>query len=59
MKVWKNDFFVDKAAMEAIDKHWGTKKKKIGDNCPDCNGPLAHQEGCLRCPNPRCGWSPC
>lgn len=25
--------------------------------CPDCNGPLVHQEGCTKCP--ACGWVRC
>lgn len=27
------------------------------DVCPDCGGPIVHQEGCALCPV--CGWSPC
>lgn len=55
MKVWINDFFVNKEAMKAIDRHWGTKTKTLGNNCPDCNAPLVHQEACLKCSNPACG----
>ena len=25
--------------------------------CPDCNGPVLQQEGCLTCPS--CGWNKC
>jgi ribonucleoside-diphosphate reductase alpha chain len=27
--------------------------------CPDCNGPVIFQEGCVSCVDPACGWNKC
>ena len=27
--------------------------------CPDCSSPTIHEEGCIRCTSPSCGWSKC
>lgn len=57
MKVWENDFFVSKEAMEEIDKHWNNKIKTISNSCPECSVTLEHSEGCLLCR--ACGWTSC
>ena len=33
--------------------------KPSGNLCPDCGGMLKHEEGCVKCSNPRCPYSEC
>lgn len=45
-----------RASMESyFDKRYPEKP----DHCPECGSILAHQGGCVECPNPACGWAAC
>jgi len=41
----------------AIHTHAGSNGRQPRTRCPDCNAPLAYQEGCLLCT--ACGWNRC
>ncbi|MBU2616198.1 MAG: adenosylcobalamin-dependent ribonucleoside-diphosphate reductase [Nanoarchaeota archaeon] len=51
---------------KGIEKILLSEGKKVNGNkglsgnlCPECSGPLAMEEGCQKCLNPKCGYSKC
>ena len=44
---------------ETRSRSWGSDRRqpRSRSRCPDCNTPLAYQEGCLLCVS--CGWNKC
>jgi len=43
----------------SMESYFAEKYGQMPDSCPECGAILAHQGGCVECPNPSCGWAAC
>ena len=48
-----------KSKLELSDHECEDTKRQAFVICPDCSSPTIHEEGCIRCTSPSCGWSRC
>ena len=49
----------DKVIAKVLSNYLGDKKIKGEEVCPNCEGQLKYESGCVQCLNPECGWSKC
>jgi hypothetical protein len=43
----------------SMEAYFSKRYTQQPDHCPQCGSILAHQGGCVECPNPSCGWAAC